>query len=145
MSPKEKRAIDLHFQAYLDILEDLKTMSSELQIKKENLYNLTGHSYNEIIKSSTYVGVERFIEDIQKLEEMISAKEKERIEKYDDHIIEISNLEDIMQQRIIIYFYLDRLSIEQIATILYLSSPHVKRLKKAAVVEFEKMIPNDTK
>jgi len=142
--PKEKSLIDLHFQHYRDVVDDLKQLMSELQIKRENLYTLTGTSYDELVKSHEHVGIDHFLKEIQDLEDKIKSKEEERKELYDDHSIEISELDNISNQRILTYFYLDRLSIDQIASILYLSSAHVKRLKKEAVTKFEKMILNNT-
>lgn len=142
--PKEKSLIDLHFQHYRDVVDDLKQLMSELQVKRENLYTLTGTSYDELVKSHEHVGIDHFLKEIQDLEDKIKSKEEERKELYDDHSIEISELDNINNQRILTYFYLDRLSIDQIASILYLSSAHVKRLKKEAVTKFEKMILNNT-
>ena len=53
-------------------------------------------------------------------------------------------MEDKRERFIIKQFYLERLSISQIASILYVSEGHLKRLKSSSVKNFEKMLPDVT-
>lgn len=136
--------IDKYFEKYNEICDDIRSMLVELRVKKEELYSISGVSYDSNIKSTKIPGLEFYIDKIIDIEKKLENKEKERIEQYGNHISLINQMEDKRERFIIKQFYLERLSISQIASILYVSEGHLKRLKSSSVKHFEKMLPNDT-
>lgn len=136
--------IEKYFEEYNNICDDLKSMIMELKVKKDNLYSITGTSYDQSIKSSVHYGIEHYLDEILNLEKKIKLKEDESRSLYAEYLDKINCLKNNKEQIIIKYFYLDHLSIGQIATILYLSEGHIKRLKSQAVKNFEKMLLNVT-
>lgn len=136
--------IDKYFEKYNEICDDIRSMLAELRVKKEELYSISGVSYDSNIKSTKLTGLEFYIDKIINIENNLKAKEKERIEKYEQHLSLINKLEDKRERFIIKQFYLERLSINQIASILYVSEGHLKRIKSSAVKHFEKMLPDVT-
>lgn len=138
--------IDEYFKDYIEIDDDIREMTAELKVKKENLYSISGISYDDIIKCrGVHFGLDFFINEIIEIERKIKNKEKEKQKEYDKHLNFILHLNDIKEQSIIKYYYLDRLPIGQIAYIFHISESHLKKTKSIAVANFEEMILNNTK
>lgn len=136
--------IDDYFKEYIEICDDIRSMAIELKVRKDDLYSLSGITYEQSSKGTNHNGIDFLISKIADMEHMIESKEKQKQERYIKELKVIDQLEDKRERLIIKMFYLDRMSIGQIASILYISESHLKRIKSSAVKHFEKMIPNDT-
>ncbi len=143
----EENILKNHFKKYFEVCEDIKSMFFELQFKKDKLYDISGQTYEDFIKSSSHhVGIEDHLDEIFKLERKIEKKELEKNHLRETHMKEIERLSKKRSRKIIQFYYLDFMPISKVAKALSFSIAHTKRLKKTSEIEFlQKMIPNDTK
>lgn len=133
--------IEKYFEYYNEIYNDLKSMFAELNYRKEELYTISGQSFNDIkVTEKKIVGLDFYIAPITDLENKIASKMKEQNSIYQEKLNSINQLSKKEDRNIIRWYYLDKMSISQIASILYISERHVLRKKKQAIVNFEKII-----
>ncbi len=137
--------VEKYFEKYIEICKDIKEMIRELQVKKSDLYTLSGMNYEECLKSTIHTGFEESIQEIMNLEEMLKEKQKEKKELYEKYLIDLQNIINLKERKILKLFYLDMLTIKQISEIMELSDSYVKSLKSSAIDHFEKIILNSTK
>lgn len=135
-----------HFEEYDELFKDLESLSIEIQIKKEKLYSLTATSYDDVLKtkSTKWTGYEHQIDEIVEVENRYKAKREEIKLLRDKHQQEIDMVEDKRCRYVLERFYLDHMSVGEIASTLYVSERHIKRIKAVAVTEFMLKLKNVT-
>lgn len=126
-----------HFKTYNELLDKIRSKNMELIKMKEDWYNLTGVSYDDIkIKSSKTFDIADQLHNIVEKEKELTAiiNYKEELKRV--HENEINKIDDSKKRTVLKLFYLDGCSIKQIAYCLGKSEGHVKKLKRWAVDEF---------
>lgn len=129
--------MEKHFKLYNDLLYRINVKNMELIQLKENWYSISGVRYKDVVvQGGKPVDIADqlhiIIEKEKDLKGIVAYKEElRRI-----HEQEIDKLEDYNKRAILKLFYLDHCTINQIARCLHFSEPHVKRLKRKAVIEF---------
>lgn len=133
--------MDKHFKPYNEIRNKIKCKEMELMRLKEDYYNISGMSYDDV---KTRGG--KPIDIADKLH-LIVEKEKELValnnylgEMRSVYEREINKIPNENHRTILKLFYLDKCSIKQIAYCLGKTEGHTKKLKRWAVNEFREKV-----
>lgn len=137
-----------HFAEYRDIESQIKELEFKLHAKEADLYDIRAAGYTELPSGSPHGDnlVFRIAEKDEVLKQINELKIK-RANLYNKHVKEIAKVSDERMRSILRSYYLHRMDLDSIATMLKLSKDHVKRLKREAIIEFKeknKLTPYDT-
>ena len=146
-----KVTIEKYFEKYNEKYHEMKSALKRYIDAKQNFYTLTGINYDDMPKAKGKVlGLDDLIADIEDLNNYYreQARELEVIRKA--HLKDIYKLTKQIHRIIIEYAYLDLDKDKKIIRSLKefhnedYSCSHFRRLKAAAIKEFEEIIQNDT-
>lgn len=127
-----------HFKAYNEIWSRMRELSYKLEEIENNIFGIKGISYGEHIPSTAPTN---FNEKLMYRDELVSQMDELKAQKrvlYDKHVEEISKVDDDRKQSILRCYYLHKMSIDDIASMLDLTTNRVYILKREAVREFKK-------
>lgn len=130
-----------HFKAYNKIVDDIHAKNMQLIKLKEDWYNITGTTFDEInIKGGQRLDIADQLHNIVEKEKELRATINYKEELRRVHEQEINKIKDSKKRTILKLFYLDGCPIKQIAYCLRKSEAHTKKLKRWAVNEFKEKV-----
>ena len=140
-----KKKVAEYFEKYTDTLRQLEEKRHKLIVLKNRLYDVKGVSYEETPKGTGSSDIVFKIQEIDDLKRDINLLIGFKTELEEVHLEEISKLSNVDYKSIMRCYYLERMSVEDISTIIDKSISHTFKMKKYAETEFVKIIVNDSK
>lgn len=136
-----------YFRQYNDILNQIREIEYKIITLKERLYSISGVRYDDTPKGSSPGN--DIVYRIQEIDDLIQEKDRLQASKeelYKKHLSDINKVDDEKMRSILRCYYLNKLSIKEIAEIHGVTPNHITKLKRDAVYEFSLLIlKNDCK
>ena len=139
--------MEKHFRKYDDVCDKISELIFKLETLKESLYSVSGINYDKLPSTPNPSG-DSLIYKIQEIDEVNEELYKLTLEKnelYATHEVEIDRLENAKERKVLRCFYLHKLSMDNIAELMGITTNHAYRLRREATVNFLKMLENDRK
>ena len=135
-----------HFNEYDEIYTQIRELTYKLEVINHNIYDVKGVAYDTQVKTTSPSSMVDKIISKDEIENQISELLAKKKVLYDKHVKEISLVDDKRKRSILRSYYLLKMPIEDIASMLELTNDRVYKLKREAVKEFENKISlNNTK
>lgn len=132
-----------HFNEYTELYNRIKELNYKLETMARYLYDPKAVSYGEQIRSTNPKTLCDRLSDKGEIEEEITRLQQQKRKLYDKHIKEISLIADERKRRILRSYYLDKMSIYDISSMLCITEKRLYVLKREADNEFkEKILQN---
>lgn len=126
-----------HLKEYNEICSRIRELSYKLEVVKHNIYDVKGVSYDLQVRSTAPRSIIDKLTSKDDLEAQINELKAEKKVLYDKHIQEIALVDDERKRSILRSYYLLKMSIDDIATMLDITNNRVYILKNEAVQEFK--------
>lgn len=129
-----------HFKEYSEVYNQIKELQYKLEVLNRYLYDVKAVQYEVHARTSLPKSiVERLVERDEVLEKIETLSFKKQ-ELYEKHIKEISALEKEESRSVLRCYYLNKMSVNEISKMLYLSKQHIYRLKCNGEHELENLL-----
>lgn len=129
-----------HFSEYTELYNRIKELNYKLETMARYLYDPKAVTYGEQIRSTNPKTLCDRLSDKGEIEEEITRLQQQKRKLYDKHIKEISLIADERKRRILRSYYLDKMSIYDISSMLCITEKRLYVLKREADNEFEEKI-----
>lgn len=126
-----------HFREYNELWSRIRELSYKLEVVSHNIYDVKGISYDIKVRSTAPRSLVDKLTSKDELEHQIEELKAEKKILYDKHIKEISLVDDERERSILRCYYLLKMPIQEIASLLDITTNRVYILKNKAVEEFK--------
>ena len=126
-----------HFKEYNELWQRIRELSYKLEVVNHNIFDVKGISYDLKVRSTAPKSITDKLAYKDDLDNQMEELKAEKKVLYDKHIKEISLVDDERKRSILRCYYLLKMTIEEIATMLDLTTDRVYKLRNEAIKEFK--------